>query len=145
MFSIRFSRIPNRPAHREFLPGRIVAGRLNEGFRSAMGYWNADDYRRQWAEAIDLIIAGGEKAALITSIEYPSESGALDCWPLFREGQRIFLRYQLLIFAQLGQTFDASKIGELVGTRKEFSEDGPRISEWSFNLADLVRFRKTVP
>ncbi len=124
----------------ELLPGRIVAGDLNERFMSAIGYWSAEDYRRQWIAAVDVIIGGGQKAALITSFERPSGSGALDWWPIFRERQTIYIQSQVLIFAHLSEKFDASRATEFVGTRREFSE-GRRISEWSFGLADLVKFR----
>lgn len=144
MFSIRFNDGPHQLSYDRFLPGKIIADNLNEGFRSAIGYWSADDYRRQWVAAIDVIIACGEKTALITSIEEPRASSVLDWWPIFREGQMIYIRSQLLILAQLTKPFDSSRIEDLVEPRKIFSEDGSRISEWSFNLSDLVEFRKNM-
>jgi hypothetical protein len=44
---------PSQSGNHKMLLGRIVAGSLDEEFRSAIGYWSADDYRRQWASAID--------------------------------------------------------------------------------------------
>lgn len=143
MFSIMLYDNPSRSGNHKMLLGRIVAGSLDEEFRSAIGYWSADDYRRQWASAIDSIIVGGSKTALITSMEKkPTMSGALDWWPVFREKRMVYIRSQLLILSRLGRVFGPNDFTEFIGQRAEFDEDGNRISEWSCDIADLVAFRE---
>ena len=142
MFSIKFDCHPIKAKPQELMPGRLIAGSLDEAFQSTIGYWSVEDYCRQWAYALDLIIGGGLRSALITSIENPRRSGAVDWWPIFREGDTIYIRFQLLILAQCPGNFNPYGFDDLLRPRDEFDEDGNHLSEWSFSLNDLIEFRR---
>ncbi|MDP9176010.1 MAG: hypothetical protein M3O30_19410 [Planctomycetota bacterium] len=142
MFSITFT--DSQEIHDEvtYQVGRIIAGSLNESFRSALDYLSVDQYRKQWMQALDDLINGASRSALITCFEKPEINGALDWWPLYLEGKIVSVRYQLLVLGSLKRPFDLDRFQEFVPPHKQCNEDGYQISEWSVSIQEIIDFRR---
>ncbi len=142
MFSIKFEEDDVPAGTNDMAIGRIIAGDLNEEFRSAIGYWSSDDYRQQWIRAVGVVLADDARAALITSIEGLPGSGALDWWPMYREGDLVYVQFQLLVLADLIRPFDVRHPEHSLAPHTQIDEDSNHISEWVVGAEDLDKFRR---
>lgn len=118
----------------------IIIGDHVETFPLQVNFWSAEEYTRQWHDAINRIVSGGVEivAALIVDIQPPGESIGLTWWPIYRSGDRIYIRQQLLFFNSLAKPFDIQNPYESVRPRVE----DPQISEWELPLNCLKKYRR---
>jgi hypothetical protein len=123
--------------------GLLSIGNWKEEFYSSLFLWNRADYEIQWRNAIDDILNGGHKSALITEYLTPQVSSHLVWWPMYRQGETVFLQNHLLFFDHLHQPFSPASPYASLMDRKTVGEAGESISEWNFGLADLESFRRS--
>ena len=144
-FSIEL--LSDRPDHWEdgrcAYDGRIVLGDFAEMFSADGTFWNADDYRRHWSNAIGGILDRNPKSALITGIADPRQSSFLWWWPLYREGNVVHVQHGLLLFEQLTKPFNPDDPESSVPDRVIRDDEGFRLSEWNVSIADLSAYLDT--
>jgi hypothetical protein len=119
--------------------GRITIGDCDETFVSSLYRWSKEEYEVQWLHAIKSVLSGCEKAALIVEYLGP-EAGRLRWWPMYRIGNIVYLREQILFFDQLQEPFSLENAFSFVHDREEFDEDGNRLSEWAADLSEVEEF-----
>ena len=120
--------------------GIITIGGFREGFLSLQSFWNAAQYESHWRTAIGRILNSDVTSCLITSIADPSQTQLLFWWPLYREGNYIYLQNGILFFAQSQLPFDPDDPFASVPPRTMIDDDGRRILEWKLNVRDLEAF-----
>lgn len=123
--------------------GKISLGAHVERFVADLSFWNKDQYARQWASAIDSLIKGGDRSALITSMHDPSRSEFVEWWPMWKDGSDIIFRNQLLFLGNLAEPPDFENPGKHIGARRPKNEDGDQISEWRLPLTAVLSYRLT--
>ncbi len=116
--------------------GLICIGSLEESFISDLTFWSAADYERHW-EAAAARILESERTALITSITDPATSNFIRWWPMYRQGDSVIFREQVLFLQGLPEPFDAGHLEKFVEPRGPIGPDEP-ISEWLLPL-DAIR------
>ena len=84
----------------ELHTGRIVLGRHEETVQGAAERWSADDYRRQWLEAIDVLEQSG-RSALINSVAGTDSNDVIWWWPMYKFDQTVLVHNQMLFLNQL--------------------------------------------
>lgn len=120
--------------------GKLRLGKDDEYFESVLGFWAAYDYEHSWSVGLDRLLAGESTSCLATSITNPSSANFVEVWPLYREGNDVYVQNCLIFLDQLSHEFDPDAPWDSVGPRSVVDEDGQAISEWKVNLSDIREF-----
>jgi hypothetical protein len=121
--------------------GRITVGDFAEEFEASLTYWSADDYHASWQAALS-VLAATESATscLISSLTDPATSNFVFCWPLYRDGDDVYVQSSLIFLENLPGTFDAARPWLYVQPRATVDDDGNRISEWRTDMTAIRQF-----
>jgi hypothetical protein len=123
--------------------GKLRLGDADEYFESVLGFWAADDYERSWSACLRRLLAGESISCLATSITNPPTANFVEVWPLYREGNDVYVQNSLIFLDQLSHEFNTDAPWESVSPRETVDEDGQVISEWKVNLTDIREFLRT--
>jgi hypothetical protein len=121
--------------------GRITVGAFTEDFEASLTFWNPDDYRASWRSALS-VLAAAETATscLVSSITDPATSNFVFCWPLYRDGDDVYVQRSLIFLDELPGEFDPTRPWLFVQPRSTVDEDGNHISEWHTDMAAIRQF-----
>ena len=125
--------------------GLITLGDHAQGFASALDLWGRRDYEAQWMAAARRLLEGEDRSAFFTSVRDPATVEHLQWWPVWREGERLYVQEHLLMLKQLEPPFNLSDPFVHIHERQQISEGGHRISEWRLRLADMAEFVERHP
>lgn len=146
-FSIRF--LPGAPPEEEEPAdarlGSIELGDFREHFLASLEFWRAEDYERQWREALGRVLAGAETSCLITSIRDPAVAFGVAWWPLHVTGDVVRVQNAIRFFEHLDRPFDPRDPYPSVPPRRTTSEDGEPISEWVVTVEAIRSFLLGTP
>ena len=120
--------------------GKIVIGNFEEEFASSLFEWSRTDYEGQWRNAVQAILHGESKAALIVEYISPLKSNKLVWWPMYRFGESIHIQNHILFFDQHPEVFSLDRAFSFLPDCRETNEDRVSISTWTTSLADLRNF-----
>lgn len=124
--------------------GRIVIGEFQETFAASLVFWSREEYGLHWRKALERLVTIGDRSALITDYveppTHPYSGGYLIWWPLYRDGDAVYVQNQLLFFEQLSRPFSAHRPWDSVRDRHAVNEDGQKISEWVTTVEDIRHF-----
>jgi hypothetical protein len=124
--------------------GRIRIGSFTEEFEASLTFWTTDDYRAAWRAALSVLSAAETATScLVSSITDPATSNFVFCWPLYREGDDVYVQSSLIFLDELAGTFDPTRPWLFVQPRSTIDEDGNRISEWRTDIAAIRQFLAT--
>ena len=127
--------------------GKIQMEEYTETFTASLVCWTAADYERQWREACARLAAGKNESALITSYVRPPDSEFLVWWPLYREGEIVHVRNELVFYSQTQVPFSVVDPWRCIRKRRITTDEGLEISEWDTSLRSIrdfvERIRKT--
>jgi hypothetical protein len=76
--------------------GVLILGKAKEHFLASLYQWNQRDYQRQWRHAIDVLLDGKIKSALITTYGSPEIATHLEWWPMLLVGDTVRFQDHLL-------------------------------------------------
>lgn len=121
--------------------GRIVIGDFTETFVVPMGFWSEADYRASWRRAFE-VLEGDPRAVscLMTSMTDPVTSNFLICWPMYREGEDVYVQNAIVLFDEIEGPFDPGAPWGSIEPRRGMDDDGNRISEWPTSMGSLREF-----
>ncbi len=149
MFNIEILGKPSRvecqkPGYK-MLQGNIVIGNFSEHLDVPIGYWSADDYFRQWLEAIKNIVEDKENqnATLITQMFDPlkKEFGyIIEHWPMHRVGSNVYLQNKYETAESLAMPFELNNLYKSLDYKKEKTAIESGVSEWCIDISDLQEF-----
>ncbi len=120
--------------------GLLVLGNTKEHFIASLYQWSKEDYQRQWRHAVEVLLDGKDRAALITEYLGPEIATHLVWWPMYLAGDRVFVQDQLLFYNQLPRAFSVENAFSFVRDRETKNTEGKTISEWSVSLSDVEAF-----
>jgi len=120
--------------------GELVLGGHRENFRASLYLWSKLDYEAQWRNAIEALLGGIDKSALIVEYVGPESSICLEWWPMYRLGDVIHIQDHLLFYDQLPEPFSLEKASSFIRDRRTVDEDGNPISEWNVSLSEVENF-----
>lgn len=125
--------------------GKAVYGKIHindyvESFVASLAEWSMADYERQWHLGCERIVAGEEKSALIVSCVSPPVSEYLVWWPLYRDGEIVHVRNELMFYGQTKSPFSLQDPWRAIRDRKMTTDEGLEISEWDTNVASIREF-----
>jgi hypothetical protein len=136
--------VPDSLNGRSAFYGRIVLDGFEETFAASLVSWSRDDYDRHWKKALEHLVAGADRSALITDyVEppmHPNTEDYLVWWPLYRDGDNVYVQNQILFFKQLGKPFLPARPWDSVRDRQLINGDGQSISEWPTTVKDIRQF-----
>jgi hypothetical protein len=132
--------------------GEIRIGAFRERFVAGVASWSAEQYEKQWESALRNIVTASTPTALITDYVEPNLSSgtSLLWWPLYREGDSVYIQNQLRILYRKGDSvymqdqlasagpldlqFSLQRPWESIKERKIVNGEGEKISEWATNV-----------
>jgi len=122
--------------------GKIQIGDYIETFTARLTLWRSDQYEQHWRAAIERLLKGADRSALITSYVEPTRvpDNFLMWWPLYREGETVHVQNQLLFFELLKESFSLENPWASVQSRRTVNDEGMKISEWSVAIGDFAEF-----
>jgi hypothetical protein len=103
-------------------------------------YWNRDDYEHHWKEALSRIVFLADVSCLITSIVNPISASHLFWWPMYREGNTVYIQHQILFFQNLPSSFNEKDPFSSIPKRQLIDEDGNPLSEWAVSTGEIEDF-----
>ena len=146
MFSIKFldNSFNEEPFGEKACCGVITINAFQEQFVSPTTYWSQEDYERQWITAISQILGGANSSCLITSMYDPKLAEFILWWPLYREGNIIFIQNHILFMNEISGEFDPWNLQPFIPPHETYTEEGECISEWEVTIEDLESFIKPI-
>ena len=138
LFDIHFLTGPKvDPEGWQHAEAELVIGTYRERLRVDLGTWSIEDYSAQWRKAIRRLVDGQEHSRLLTSYRGPSASYHFS-WPIWREGERIYLQEALILSEQLASSFEPDAAWDIVTSRDPEQAGSTWVSEWEVSADDLV-------
>src|SRR5260370_12510682 len=80
------------------LYGKIQIGEHVETFITSLVSWNPSLYEHHWLSALRRLLEGARTSALITSYVEPGLADHLMWWPLYREGDAVYVQNHMLFY-----------------------------------------------
>jgi len=124
--------------------GKIVIDSFCETFTVSLSSWSREQYDQHWNTALERLIGGADRSALITSYIKPrtriTPDDFLVWWPLYRDGDTVYVQNHLLFFRQLSTPFLPARPWESLRDRQVTNEEGQKISEWVMTVQDIRNF-----
>jgi hypothetical protein len=135
--------------------GEIRIGAFRERFVARVVFWAAEQYEKQWESVLRKIVTCSTPAALITDYVEPNRSSgnSLCWWPLYREGDSVYIQNQLRrlyrkgdsVYMQdqlassgpLDRQFSMQRPWESIKERKIVGAEGSQISEWATTVESI--------
>ncbi|MBA3537475.1 hypothetical protein H0X48_05785 [Candidatus Dependentiae bacterium] len=118
--------------------GKITIGDFDERFGIALEYWTLEDYKRQWRDGLERINTH-DKSCFVTYVQDPEKSPFLNWWNLYKVGNKIIIRNQIL-FAHLysnkigDKRFTPNNCYDFLDERIMPEPDEPMPAEWIIDL-----------
>jgi len=137
-FLIQF--LPKSLTDKHNLIGNIKINDFNEKFKSNLSIWKEKDYKKQWIEAIKMIIDGHSKSYLITDLRDPRNEVITFCWAMYLFQDKVKIQNNIILKENLNKKFDLNNIYDFVPDYKNTTEDGSPISEWLLDIKSLEKF-----
>jgi hypothetical protein len=122
------------------LPGSIRIGELKEGFHASLSYWSRADYISQWKVALDRLLRGEKRSALITSMYDPQTANFVFWWVMYLIEDLVHIQNHVLFLSDLNEPFDEDDIYASIPERETRTEEGESISEWTVELSAIRDF-----
>lgn len=124
--------------------GRIRVGGFTETFPMDLSFWTVDEYCRSWDGSLrKLDEIDNSTSCLIASITDPETSNFISCWPMYREGEEVYVQNSIIFLDELDEQFNPQEPWRYVEPRSSVDEDGNRISEWLTSTSQVRRFRES--
>jgi hypothetical protein len=125
--------------------GQAVYGRIQiedyfETFVASLVCWAPEDYGRHWTEGCRRLFNGNSESSLISSYVDPSMSEFLMWWPLYREGEIVHVRNEILPYATLEEPFAIEDPWSSIRLRRLATDEGFEVSEWETSVQSLREF-----
>lgn len=114
--------------------GRIYIGNFQEKFMIALNNWSIEDYKKQWQLALKRLATHNKSCFAITVT-----STRFFYWALYKEQdiiyiQNIFLLEEYFVEITKKQIITPENCFNFIVPRKQYDEDGEKISEWSVRI-----------
>ncbi|MGW1717507.1 hypothetical protein [Streptomyces sp. NPDC002156] len=125
--------------------GRVTVGDFSESFPMDLSFWTVGDYYRSWERALrELETRKNSTSCLISSITDPEVANFIFCWPIYREGEDVYVQNSIIFLDDLEDRFNPQEPWRYVEARSLIDEDGNQISEWSTTISRVRRFRESI-
>lgn len=122
--------------------GRVQVGSFTETFLMDLSFWTVDEYRQSWREALnELESTDKATSCLVSSITDPVTSSFISCWPLYRDGELVYVQNSIIFLDELDEPFDPQQPWRHVEPHHSVDEDGNPISEWVTRMSQVRLFR----
>ena len=135
MFDISF--VADQPEHMEgghqVLLGRTVLGGFSEEFLASLEVWSPSDYEAHWLDAATRLMRGEQRTGFWTS-------AFQFWWIMWRDGDLIYVREQILVGEGLSASFDPKDPYSHIGPRQTDHAVGETPSEWLLRIDDVAAF-----
>lgn len=140
--NIHINIINDKPIERNnvlVVEAEMRIGDFREILYIPLDWWSLTDYKKQWQEGL-MRLKDYDKSCLVAAIHNPSIRPYINWWLLYKVGNKVYVRNQLLIediyAEQIGnKIFTMQNCYEFIPSRgSKYDEDGDEISEWVVNV-----------
>lgn len=141
-FSIRF--LPDESLEFDPDPGTVVGmieiGDFRERFQASLSFWSPADYVRSWRAGLEWITGNNTKSCLITSMYDPQNASLIVWWPMYRDGENVWIQNYLLLLEEIEESFAPDDPYPLIPDRVIVDEEGQKLSEWHTTVTAVKHF-----
>jgi hypothetical protein len=134
----------NRDLGTSHCRGVIKIGNFEERFDCALDYWMPVQYQAQWNDAIDKLLQGHPRVALVSSITNPKTANFLFWWPIYSIDDSAHFQQQILFREDFPCAFDFDSLLESVPVYESIDDEGQKLSEWVTPLEDIRIWRASI-
>jgi len=121
---------------------QITIGRFVETMDSGCEYWSRKQYEQHWVSELDNLLGLRASGVLITWMIDPQQDGWITTWPMWREGETIFVQNRLLDVQLIEGEFSVADLPVYIGERRVDDEEGNKISTWVASCDAIAEFLK---
>ena len=140
MFNIYLTNETAPESDEQAVYGRIEVEDFVETFVTSLVTWSRKDYELQWYRACQRLVEGATESGLVASYLDPSMSEFCMWWPLYREGEIVHVRNELVPYSQLTKPFTPNEPWAFLKKRKIITDEGLEISEWNTSVEHIQEF-----
>jgi hypothetical protein len=140
---------PQKTSHILSYKGLLTIGDFQEYFYMPIDSWPLQQYKIQWKEGIQRLKTENS-SCLITSIYKLKTRPAIEWWPLYKEGEIVYIQNHHFggkIMEERGvglPPFNQDTCYLYVPPRETLSDDGTKVSEWSVPLKSMFIFLENI-
>lgn len=119
---------------------KIIINDFSEYFDLPVSYWKVNDYKRSWVKSISQILnKNKDRAILFTSMYDLEKVNFLHSWIIYKKGNSAFIQ-NCILFRDDFDEFSLENIFKYIPDREIYSEYGEKISEWTTDFENIIRF-----
>lgn len=119
---------------------KIIINDFSEYFDLPVSYWKVNDYKRSWVKSISQILnKNKDRAILFTSMYDLEKVNFLHSWIIYKKGNSAFIQ-NCILFRDDFNEFSLENIFKYIPDREIYSEYGEKISEWTTDFENIIRF-----
>ncbi|NBI14071.1 hypothetical protein GVX81_10825 [[Haemophilus] felis] len=119
---------------------KIIINDFSEYFDLPVSYWKVNDYKRSWVKSISQILnKNKDRAILFTSMYDLEKVNFLHSWIVYKKGNSAFIQ-NCILFRDDFNEFSLENIFKYIPDREIYSEYGEKISEWTTDFENIIRF-----
>lgn len=119
---------------------KIIINDFSEYFDLPVSYWKVNDYKRSWVKSISQILnKNKDRAILFTSMYDLEKVNFLHSWIIYKKGDSAFIQ-NCILFRDDFNEFSLENIFKYIPDREIYSEYGEKISEWTTDFENIIRF-----
>jgi hypothetical protein len=89
-------------------------------------------------------VSENSTSCLISSITDPGTANFIFCWPIYRDGEDVYVQSSIIFLDGLEEQFNPQEPWRYVEVRSLVDEDGNQISEWSTTISQVRWFRESL-
>ncbi|OOF01017.1 hypothetical protein BZG79_15505 [Salinivibrio sp. MA427] len=119
--------------------GSLKVGSLTEDFHASLSYWDREKYLSQWKEALNRLLRGESRSAIVTTMYDPQTANFILWWVMYLIGGNVYVQNHVLFLDELTRPFDEQNLYSFIPDREEYTEEGELISEWVIKITDIKR------
>ena len=125
--------------------GKITIGDYQDIFVIPLSNWTIEQYKEQWGEGLERIKTHNSSCIItdIRTVKIRPKSICVELWFLYKLDSIVFLQNRILGGAVLKEMevdlfpFDLNTFYLRIPPRKNLTENGRKIVEWSVNISDI--------
>lgn len=126
------------------LKGFIQIGAFVERFNVPVEEWHVADYKQQWREGIERVLAGVFPACLVVGMRDPLQGVFINTWPMYADHDNVVFQNKILLCKQIRKRFTGHNFYDFIEPRETCAEDDEPISEWVVSRNSVAKFLKMI-
>ena len=124
--------------------GILKIGSFEEKIYLNQDYWNIEEYKKSWLNAIDNVLSEHKNTAIITSMSDIKNANFIEWWPMYIQDRQVIIQNHILFIKDIRHSVSENNLFSFIPKYNSHNEDGEKISQWMIPLHVLEKFHVKV-